>query len=321
NRDIVHASLEHQFQELIIKSCHRLPAEQWKNLPRLIVIDGLDECVDIPSQERLLSIIREAKSGSIVPFKFLICSRPEPRIRNAFNHLDFRTMVACSDLGEEFESNTDLARYLRDGFDKIRRGHGGTMTHVPEDWPGEGIVQQLVQRACGQFIYAATVLKYIGEYSGLPTQRLETILNITVPENFDSPYPDLDLLYLQILSTCKQNQLFFDVLAHLLDPDTIIPGKYNGSRNSSRSIEDFFLLAKGEVWTPFFRLHSVLAIPDDDFASIKIRHASFVDFLRDKKRSGSYHVNTTQEVGHERIAFYLLKRLSFAIKNYRTLES
>ncbi|KIK61908.1 hypothetical protein GYMLUDRAFT_165577 [Collybiopsis luxurians FD-317 M1] len=88
-RNIVHAKLERQFQELVAKPCHRLTAEQWNNLPQLIVIDGLDECIDIASQERLLSIIREAKSGSMVPFKFLICSRPEPRIRNAFNHQVF----------------------------------------------------------------------------------------------------------------------------------------------------------------------------------------------------------------------------------------
>ncbi|KIK61935.1 hypothetical protein GYMLUDRAFT_142412, partial [Collybiopsis luxurians FD-317 M1] len=200
DRTIIHANLERQFQELIAKPCYRLNTEQWKNLPQLIVIDGLDECVDIPSQERLLSIIRKAKSGSTVPFKFLICSRPEPRTRDVFNHQDFRTMVVRSDLGSAFESGNDIARYLREEFNKIRQDHWRTMAHVPEDWPGEGIVQLLVQRACGQFIYATTVLKYVGDYQRLPTEQLEIILNITVPEDYDSPYPDLDLLYLQILS-------------------------------------------------------------------------------------------------------------------------
>ncbi|KIK61939.1 hypothetical protein GYMLUDRAFT_142583, partial [Collybiopsis luxurians FD-317 M1] len=80
NRNIIHASLEQQFRELIVKPCNQLNAEQWKNFPPLIVIDGLDECIDIASQERLLTIIREAQSSLMLPFKFLICSRPEPRI-------------------------------------------------------------------------------------------------------------------------------------------------------------------------------------------------------------------------------------------------
>ncbi|KIK61993.1 hypothetical protein GYMLUDRAFT_42422 [Collybiopsis luxurians FD-317 M1] len=322
NPSIIHANLERQFQELIVKPCDYLTAEQWRELPQLIVIDGLDECIDIASQERLLSIIRKAKSHSMLPFKFLICSRPEPRIRNAFNHLDFRTIVARSDLGEAFESRMDLTKYLREEFNRIRRDHGSTMAHEPQDWPGEGIIQQLVQRACGQFIYATTVLKYIGEYHGLPTKQLETILNIIVPEDFDSPYPDLDLLYLQILSTCKQKELLLDVLAHLLDPDGVgifMPKSYN--RTSSHFIEGLFFLVRGEVGMLFFRMHSVLDIPDDISGSIRVRHASFVDFLRDKKRSRSYYVNTLQEAQRERITFYLLKRVSFSIKNDRNLLS
>ncbi|KIK61957.1 hypothetical protein GYMLUDRAFT_165524, partial [Collybiopsis luxurians FD-317 M1] len=319
-RNIVHAPLEHQFQELIAKPCYRLTAEQWKNLPRLIIIDGLDECVDIPSQEHLLSILRKAKSDSTVPFRFLICSRPEPRICNAFNHQDFRTMVARSDLGEAFESGMDISRYLCEEFNRIRQDRGCVMAHVPEDWPGKEIVQLLVQRACGQFIYAATVLKYVGNYHSLPTEQLDIILNITV-EDYNSPYPDLDLLYLQILSACKQKELLLEILAHILRPG---PGLFfddQFAKTSSKCIEGLFFLPEGKVWTLFFGLHSVLNIPDNDHDNITIRHASFVEFLSDKKRSGSYHVTKySQEARHEQIAFYLLKRISFSIKDYQHLK-
>ncbi|KIK61953.1 hypothetical protein GYMLUDRAFT_42372 [Collybiopsis luxurians FD-317 M1] len=270
DRNIIHANLERQFQELIAKPCYRLNAELWKNLPRLIVIDGLDECVDIASQERLLSIIREAKFGSMVPYKFLICSRPEPRICNAFNHQNFYAMVARSDLGEAFESGKDISKYLCKEFDRIRRDHGRTMAHVPENWPGKEIVQQLVQRACGQFIYAATVLKFVGDYHGLPTERLEIILKITVPENFDSPYPDLDMLYLQILSTCKQKELLVDVLAHILHPGPHILFKPEYAKTSSSCMEGLFFFTEGKVGTLLFGLHSVLNIPDNDYDDITL---------------------------------------------------
>ncbi|KAE9405846.1 hypothetical protein BT96DRAFT_852364, partial [Gymnopus androsaceus JB14] len=120
NPSIIHATLEEQFRDLIVLPCIwltttcRLTTEQWKDLPRLIVIDGLDECIDIASQEHLLSIIRQAKTATPpLPFKFLICSRPEPRIRNAFSHQDFHSILGRNDIGESFESGKDISNYLR----------------------------------------------------------------------------------------------------------------------------------------------------------------------------------------------------------------
>ncbi|KAJ3874268.1 hypothetical protein F5051DRAFT_431484 [Lentinula edodes] len=320
-RNIVHAALEHQFQELIVKPCSKLRSEEWKSLPRLIVIDGLDECLDIASQERLLSIIRQSKTSTPpLPFHFLICSRPEPRIRNAFSHPGFRLILDCNDLGDSFEFGKDIANYFRDEFGRIRQEHGRTMAHVESDWPGDGIIQQLVQRACGQFIYATTVLKYVGDYHGLPTERLEIIMNITVPEDFDSPYPDLDLLYMQILSMCKNRDLLLHVMGHLLksDPDIYFDSRFE--QKTTHCIEGLFFLQKGKASTLFFGLHSVLVIPEDDHNSITIRHASFVDFLTDRKRSGKYYVDIDLMTRHEQIALYLLKRITYSIKNTHKLS-
>ncbi|KAE9404750.1 hypothetical protein BT96DRAFT_955525 [Gymnopus androsaceus JB14] len=144
NPNIIHAILEEQFRDLIVLPCNSLTTEQWKSLPRLIVIDGLDECIDIGFQERLLSIIRKAKTAT----------PPLP-----FNHRAFHRILDCTDIGESFESGKDIAKFFRHGFRKIRRKHGRSMKHLPKDWPGNGVIQQLVQKACGQFIYATTVLK------------------------------------------------------------------------------------------------------------------------------------------------------------------
>ncbi|KAF9074263.1 hypothetical protein BDP27DRAFT_1317559 [Rhodocollybia butyracea] len=218
--DITEASLETQFQELIVQPCSQLSPEQLDVLPRLIVIDGLDECVDIASQERLLFISRQAESVQPpLPFEFLICSRPEPRIRNAFKHEQFHSILDCTELGNSIPAGLDIAKYLKDGFSIIRQDHGSTMAHVAQDWPGNHIIQQLVRRACGQFIYAATILKYVGEYHALPTEQLQIILDVTVPEQFDSPYPDLDQLYMLILCSGidKHNlQLTHSIISHLV---------------------------------------------------------------------------------------------------------
>lgn len=216
-----------------------------------------------------IHVIRRAKSTTpLLPFKFLICSRPEPRIRNAFHHQDFHSILDCSDIGHSFKSMEDITKYLKDKFGKIRRDHGRSMAHEAKDWPGNEVIQQLVQKACGQFIYAATVLKYIGDCDGFPPERLKIILDIKVPVNFDSPYPDLDLLYTQILSTCPQTELLFDVMAHILDPTISYDVRFR--RTSSVNIEGLFSLPKGKVWALLSRLHSVLFIPESDDDKISV---------------------------------------------------
>ncbi|KAE9383306.1 hypothetical protein BT96DRAFT_80619 [Gymnopus androsaceus JB14] len=318
NPSIVHATVEEQFRDLIVLPCNWLGrlTEQWKSLPQLIVIDGLDECIDIASQERLLTIIRKAKTATPpLPFEFLICSRPEPRIRNAFSHQAFHSILHCTDIGESFESGKDIANYLGYGFNRIRREHGRSMAHIAEDWPGNGIIYQLVQRACGQFIYPATVLKYVGDYDGFPVERLEIILKIAVPDDFDSPYPDLDLLYMQILSVCPKAELFSDVMAHILSPaGTFFDQRYD--QTSAFVLEGLFFVPKGKVWVLLSRLHSVLFIPENDHENITVRHASFIDFLTDRNRSGRYFVNTENDARHERALFYLLKIISNSIINH-----
>lgn len=291
--EIIEATLIKQFQQLIVDPCRRLPSDSWLALPRLIVIDGLDECIDIGSQERLLSILKQLKTSSNpLPIEFLICCRPEPRILHTFNDFDLHTVLDRIELSDNFESDSDIAHYLQDEFQRIRRDHGPAMGHVSQSWPGEDIIQQLVQRACGQFIYAKTVIKYVGDYYCLPTEQLDIILNIAVPDTHESPYPDLDLLYLQILATCREKDLLLDVLVFILWPK-----EYGLEHSASYSdIELFLFLPKGKLAMLLFGLHSVLEIPEDTHSPISIRHASFEDFLVDPKRSDRYFVDINERI-------------------------
>ncbi|KAF9078167.1 hypothetical protein BDP27DRAFT_1413085 [Rhodocollybia butyracea] len=147
------------------------------------------------------------------------------------------------------------------------------MAHVSQSWPGEDIIHQLVQRACGQFIYAKTVIKYAGDYYCLSTEQLDIILNITVPDTHESPYPGLDLLYLQILAKSREKELLLDVLVFILRPREY-----------------------GKLATLLFGLHSILEIPEDIHSPISIRHSSFEDFLVDPKRSDMYFVDINERI-------------------------
>ncbi|KAK1221614.1 hypothetical protein PQX77_015580 [Marasmius sp. AFHP31] len=93
---ILDASLEHQFHDLILN-----PAPDWSwprglwgfvsdladvlPVPTVIIIDGLDECGDEETQLRILFTIQSAyERVPHFPLRFLICSRPEAWIQEAF---------------------------------------------------------------------------------------------------------------------------------------------------------------------------------------------------------------------------------------------
>jgi hypothetical protein len=56
--------------------------------------------------------------------------------------------------------NADILTYFRDQFANISKDS----EYLDEGWPGDTIVNSLVQNADGLFIYAATVCRFIKAY-------------------------------------------------------------------------------------------------------------------------------------------------------------
>ncbi|KAF9262647.1 hypothetical protein L218DRAFT_903640, partial [Marasmius fiardii PR-910] len=84
---IWHKNLETQFQILIAEPSAQVDPQYWCQLPRLVIIDGVDECIEVRSQRRLLQMIQT--STSTLPLDFLIFSRPEPHISRILSHESF----------------------------------------------------------------------------------------------------------------------------------------------------------------------------------------------------------------------------------------
>ena len=110
-------------------------------------------------------------------------------------------------LGQTSEANDDIRTFLRLGFTEIHDGlkHILTMSNVAKPWPSYRILDDLVDKASGQFIYPATVLKFVGDPNYRPTDRLDIISSIPGPVMSPSalatnPLAPLDQLYSQILS-------------------------------------------------------------------------------------------------------------------------
>jgi hypothetical protein len=272
-----------QLQSLIVDAFQNLsPLPQH---PYLVIIDGLDECHDKATQQFILHLLCEMVTVHKLPLRFLIGSRPESHIRDSFDQDSLCTVTRRVVLDETFDPGRDIRVFLQDGFAKIC-----AKTRVEQPWPGEGIIDLLVQRSSGQFIYPATVLRFVGADFCSPTKQLALII-----KRDPTAFSDLDQLYTHILSVYPSAANIVQVLGTILafddnlNPEVIedILGMEEGdlrlvlsglsSLMEDDNYENGAYLNKG-----FFSYHDVLP---------RFAHASFSDYLFDSSRSGPFHVN------------------------------
>ena len=176
-----------QLQTVIVDAFKYLSPLQPRSY--LVIIDGLDECKDKATQQSILRLLCETITVHKLPLRFLIGSRPESHIRASFNQEPLHTITRRVALDETFNPSGDIRVFLQDGFTKICAENS-----IPsQPWPSTGIIDLLVKRSSGKFIYAATVLKFVGADS--PTKQLELVLK---PNS--TAFSNLDQQYTQILS-------------------------------------------------------------------------------------------------------------------------
>ena len=300
-------SLDTQIETLIIQPLENACADvnladatQW---PRLIIIDGLDECRDPFIQCSVIRLLSTALRRVPVLLILLIASRPEPHIRNTFNHLikfeshPSRHIV----LDDSYKPDVDIKEFLVSGFKKIKENHQ-LAVYIPESWPSEEIVDRLVRKSSGQFIYASTVMKYLDSPKHRPMRRLEVIMGIRSIVG-DIPYKELDALYCHIFS-CVDD---FSITSKILRVLFLTHELYLVNL-------DFLALLLGldeeDIYLRLSELHSILDIPLSSTSGLEIRptHASLQDFLVDKLRSGKYFVD--EEAFHTDLARQCIRQIS-----------
>ena len=273
-------SMAVQLQTLIVdafKCLSPLPQRSY-----LVIIDGLDECHDKTNQQSILQLLCELIRVHKLPLRFLVGSRPESHIRDSFDQASLCTVTRRLVLDNTFNPGRDIRVFLKDGFAKIC-AKNSIMSHVEEPWPEEGIIDRLVQRSSGQFIYAATVLKFVGSDFCSPRKQLALALtsNSTV-------LSDLDQLYTQILSVYPSPVNIVQVLG-------IITAS---GLKSPKVIEDIFEMEEGELKLVLSGLSSLMVGNGDrwhegviSYVIPRFTHALFRDYLFDSTRSGPFHIN------------------------------
>jgi len=283
-----------------------------KTRTRLIIIDGLDECSYQDVQLDLLRVIAGAISRLQFPFRILIASRPESSIMHAMNYdptlLRIRDRVRRIDLDRDEAVHQDIRKFLVKGFQHIRLAHP-LREHLDPSWPPQDIIDLLVQKSSTQFIFAATILKYIQSLKHRPDKRLSIILGIIVKPAADRPYAQIDGLYGHIVAGVPEDDR--DMVWRLFG--ILLLSRVHDLRNSRirtspSELEKILELEPGQVNLLLDPLLSIIFLPDNRDDSIYFHHASIADYLLDESRSGGLKLEMA--FVHEALAKYYFKLIS-----------
>ncbi|KDR71808.1 hypothetical protein GALMADRAFT_126732 [Galerina marginata CBS 339.88] len=289
-----------QFLSLIVKPLRELLDSGFFNdpsSPRLVIIDGLDECLDRRSQCEILDIIVRGIQQDRLPLIFLIASRPEHEISTKFNSPRVTSILTRLVLDDSYLPDNDIELFLRDKCKEITETHAFKQ-YIPPSWPADDIIYDLVDKSSGQFIYASTVVKYVESSRHHPHHRLEVVLNLR-PARRDLPFADLDALYTHILASVDEIEEVLDILTFLILEE--IPS------TTGDSFEKLFSLDPGDIQRLFCDLGSIVTGTATGDRMIHILHASLADFLLDQSRSQQFSIDVvSRRTDHLRKCFQLL---------------
>ncbi|KAF8644209.1 hypothetical protein AX16_008627 [Volvariella volvacea WC 439] len=290
--------LRKQIDEIIEKDPSVLNAEievQWRKLfiqpvraisdlpPALVIIDGLDECGTPKDQRKLLELI--AACGSNFPLAFLVACRPEPHIMNAFKSEPLFPLCRQSINLAQCRDDNEMQTFIRSRFSVIYDQYRDVLEEysTKDAWPSPDVIQDIIDKAQGQYLYPVTLFKYLEQEDIDQHERLQEFIG-----KAPGTSAPLDHLYTQILrashsSADEQMQDLLFVVASGLDfnPGVTIP-----------TLAALLGFSVPQINLRLRKLYSVLDLPinRNPEAWVGCYHRTFSDFLFDPLRSGDYYI-------------------------------
>ncbi|KAF5324219.1 hypothetical protein D9619_011198 [Psilocybe cf. subviscida] len=169
----------------------------------------------------------------------------------------------------------------------------------PAGWPSDTDVNFIVKKSSGQFIYAATVMRFILDSSASPMVSLERVQG-AVQLATKLPFPHLDAIYSYVLSQVDDQDALKDILhAQILiqkcraalpqlqlPTSATLPSLIELLELYNRKYSKAMVLSCLADLTPISQYKS-------NVDELLFHHASFPDYLLDKSRSMNYFVDIT----------------------------
>jgi hypothetical protein len=289
---ILTRSLEAQVTALIVEPLLEPLEAGYFNAPtsrRLIIIDGLDECDTPAVQSNVLQVISLLFHDYHLPLLILVAGRPERHLTHSFSTGSLPKFHTTLALDDTYKPDNDIRLFLTDKFRQVKATHP-MRRYLGHWWPSDGVLESLVKKSSGQFIYASTVVKYVSSIRHQPADRLDVVLGIRPPRHArEMPFGELDALYRHIFTSVEDRETVLLILGfYLLSTST----RFSNSLmyNIMGDLEHFLLLSRGDINMLFADLSSLVIISSSN-PYIHILHASLEDFLRDLARSKEFYID------------------------------
>lgn len=253
----------------------------------VVIVDGLDECGGFDNYQSQVTLLQSLKVWSTLSkkFKIVVTSRDDYTINNTLASTSYCIHLTS---GKEVavEASADIQMYFQEQFFQISSQFPKSLSST---WPGSDIIDILVARAAGLFVWAKTVIDFIRITE--PEGQLEQIMAGEIGAG------DITALYIQILTIS-----FEHARSDVLEAFKLVVGMIILAKQPLSRMDLIYLLHIKPTMldTICNGLQSVINVEN----TLTFKHQSFVDFLLDNKKCPTaFMVNVVQ----------LQRDLSFAI--------
>ncbi|KAI9684565.1 MAG: hypothetical protein M1822_005653 [Bathelium mastoideum] len=320
--DIASKSLTHQWRQLVLGPLSKLDSNESPSL-FLLVIDALDECKNGRDVQIVLQLLAETRSLKKFRLKTLLTSRPELHIRHGFSQIPIKEHqeFALHDISR-FVVDKDIQTFLEHNFESLRQD-------IAEEahWPGSHDIMELVRRAGGLFIWAATAYRFVrlgrqlatkrlrkilesnSGIAGVPEEQLDDIYNFVLEHAFHSHDDDE---HISMSYTGEEKEELSYLLRHVLGSAVILC-----SPLSIYSLSKLLGHRKEKIDRILENLHALLDIPDGLDASnrpLRLHHPSFRDFILTKSRCKDPRLWVDEQDAHQTLAGNCIHLMSRFLK-------
>ncbi|KAH8756780.1 hypothetical protein F5883DRAFT_164287 [Diaporthe sp. PMI_573] len=310
DRDAVEKKgLEFQFNKLLWLPLAGLLSPDTSQLPRVIIIDALDECERPGHIAQVVGLLSKLCTITTIRLRVLFTSRSDRKIVAAFRPSLERKIVRRLELHREFreDSKSDIQTFLKTRFKDIRMKCDLTQ----DPWPAVDDLDRLVYLATSPeplFIYAATLCRFVYDekHPRDPRKQLKLWLK-QGQENKSQLHQIYDSILTQVFPGDEeagygQQLQFLGALVLLATPLPVV----SFSCLLGTDMDDI------NWWLP--ELHAVLDIPTEPYGPIRSLHKSFSDFLLSPVDQGAHKYRVDAADTHAMLTMKCIQRMQAGLK-------
>ncbi|KAK6499930.1 hypothetical protein TWF481_010286 [Arthrobotrys musiformis] len=322
-----------QFDKLIFRPLSKLNVNPYsEGQVVVILVDALDECEkreDVKMIIRLFALLKDVSGG--VKVRVFLTGRPDLPILPAFKRLSNDTYDGLM-LHTVPKIKEDISTFLRYELTEIAESCGYDLSR---DWLDEDSFQKLVDIATPLFIYAATICRFIAGKGGHPAKRIKRVIEqwSDSHEPQGAKFETRNNTGATKWQASKLDKTYLPVLKQLVDGDEddeddddederltiveefkLVVGTIINlaSPLSVPALARLLAIKEGIIDCRLAPLHSVLDIPKDRHAAVRMFHLSFRDFLLNEKLKGKSEFWVDEKEAHRRIASQCIQLMSGA---------